>query len=517
MVDRGPDAQGAITYQAEGLHSYFTAHTRLSIIDPTERSNQPIENERYILTYNGEIYNYKHLAPHAPSDTHALLEIITREDVIYALEHINGMFAFALYDKITHTLTLSRDPFGIKPLYIYETQEYIAYASTPAALTELKEQWHLNLPALQSYLALGSVFHRSLFVGIEPLPAAHYRVINTHVSATLRYYTPTYTPGTPEQLLDECIAEIDECKVASDVPVYLFLSGGIDSTFIATRCRGLDAIHLASPEQNYAQHAADVCGLKLQTVDTASANIIAAHQSYVQSCGEPSMAAHIPYLTAARVGMFATTAISANGADELFFGYERTPQNKMINPQQQDHILRSPGTVALQLKQLTDQFILKDPRLDSARWFELITYVMHDLNKTLDFATMAHSLEMRVPFLSRNLVNRALSIEPSAFFHDALGGKAPLKKYLMQKGFSRQFVTREKLGFSLHQSPEGHAQAKHHAWAWLHRQPFAAGFLNQNMNGRYEDYLKNSALSLMIWQREWHKKLIPHAALTPLE
>lgn len=494
---RGPDF---INWEQIELNPFnvVLGHNRLSIIDLSNAGNQPMHTNRYSLTYNGEIYNYKELGSQG-NDSRVLLHYISAKGIDQALKDINGMYAFGAYDSHRHELTLAVDRFGQKPLYYYHKDDKFVFASSPGALLNLENTWKIDDEALQSYWLLGSVMgENSMFSGIKKLTGSHVLTYNCYENSVKvrRYWQPEYqnnTAGIEDLVLDA----INKVKVA-DVPVHLFLSGGIDSTLVASQCSGMDAIHLDSPELIYAQEAAQKFNINLKNVSPVDVDIEECLSDYALQCGEPSMAALIPYITAKEVSKFGKVAISANGADELFFGYDRTPEQTGFK--QQQHIFRASAFGVIH-RYVSDGVY---DRISSGRWLELNSYVQFDLNKTLDNASMCHSLEVRAPFLDHRLVEMALSIPESQ--HRAPHNKTILKNMLRQMGFNDHFLNRPKLGFSLHKKPENMQDLISKAWRWVKTE----GFLNvdeKKLTGRDLIYLQMSALSFYYWIRAWQHKL----------
>ncbi len=462
------------------------AHNRLSIIDLSDAGNQPMTEGNYELTFNGEIYNYKelfsYLSPHddmgnytIPGDARVFLKYINRFGLDKALRDANGMWAFGL--KQGNIITLCVDRLGQKPLYYYHDNEIFAFASCPSALLHLKEKWQISEQGLASYWKLGACMSDSLWSGIKRVYASEivsYDIKTKRIS-TSRYWQPYYKPK--EDLRELVIDAIKKVKVA-DVPVYIFLSGGIDSSVVASQ--GFShAVHMDGPEYKYAEQVAQRFGINLHTVSPGQFDAVECMTDYVLKCGEPSMAALIPYIVSRETSKLCKVAVSANGADELFFGYDRTTES--ISSGQLQHIFRdtnygyTPGAI--------------DSRLSQGRWLELQTYVQHDLNKTLDFASMAHGLEVRAPFLDHRLVEAALSVPK-----EKIGRKALLKDMLRGMGFNDQFLNRPKMGFTLYQKPTNYDVDGVYQWA------LREGWLQDaKRSPRDHQYLKASAFSFRIW------------------
>ncbi len=444
-------------------------HTLLSIIGTQK---QPIQYGGNLLSFNGCIYNFKELYPEEKSDTVALLRLLCDKGAD-GVNDIIGMFAFAWYDQHTSKVHLFVDRLGEKPLFYLHEGNQFAFASSPAPLIKLKEKWKLNRKALESYWYLGSVFGEdTLFDGIKKLMPAHhltYDIASNEITIE-RYWKPKFQEKT-DDIEEHVISAIKAVKVA-DVPVNIFLSGGVDSTLVASQFTGYGAVHMDSPEYGYAKLAAERFGLNLIKVESDNVDSLKCLQDYAKECAEPSMAALIPYITAEQSAKHGKVAISANGADELFFGYDRHQWNTQ---KQMRHIFR-PGYEQLYTEMFVKWFNID---LDIAetggkRWYELVTYVAFDLNKTLDFASMCHGLEVRAPFLNHHLVEKALSIPQEKHFTPRFGPKSILKKMLSNMGFSDQYLTRPTLGFSLHNPPTDLKELKKDAYQWAKENNFVS-------------------------------------------
>lgn len=478
---RGPDAQGLRTEGPVGL-----VHRRLSILDLDERANQPAESEDWLLSYNGEIYNFREiraeLAGRQPfettCDTEVLLRALQEWGIDGALDRCAGMFAFLAYNKREGVLYAARDRMGIKPLLMSRLPGAgLCFASSVTAIRAAMPDraWEPFAPALGSFFSLGAPYTRSsVFEGIERIDPAHYiRCTPDGAFTAHRYWEPRYRPGfTTEEL----VSIVKEHQIA-DVPVALFMSGGVDSTFLAAATENLDCFHLVSPESAYAEAVARRFDRRLVSVQPNVTDYTESLWHVTAFHGEPLMSSGIPYVVSREVREHGyTVAISANGADELFHGYPRTPMpeytptNLPLHEQytfrwigeQTAHIFRDRRNFSIEG---LDEYILSIadlvghaarrfslsgfPPSASHRWFELMTYVLHDLNPTLDAASMANSIEVRVPFLDHRVVEGVLSWEASRLVTPKLGRKAPLKAFLTDK-FPASFFHRPKLGFSIH-------------------------------------------------------------------
>jgi asparagine synthase (glutamine-hydrolysing) len=407
------------------------------------------------------------------------------------------MGAIGLYDKLKYKLHLLVDRFAQKNLYYYHEKGKFAFASSPGALYQLKDKWEIDTDALQSYWLLGGTMGEDgLLKGIKKVTASQhvtYDIREDKVSIE-RYYEPKFQENT-KGIEDLVLDAIRKVKV-SDVPVHIFLSGGIDSTLVASQFEGGDAIHLDSPEWIYAQQAADRFNVKMKRVYPEDIEVEPNLRDFAFQAGEPCMAALIPYITAKEVSKFGRVAVTANGADELFFGYDRTHQ--WADKKQTSHIFRS-------LNFENDWFPVNDKCSYEGQRLELDSYVQYDLNKTLDFASMCHALEVRSPFLDHRLVEMALSIPEVV--HRKGEPKHILKDMLRKMGFQNNFLDRPKLGFSLHKQPKDLDKLIQKAWYWVQ----AEGFLRideKKLNGRDLRYLQMSALSFYYWYLVWENKIM---------
>lgn len=543
MIDaqksRGPDAQGL--WHAEGV---TLGHNRLAIMDPDNTgSNQPTHSARWSLVFNGEIYNFRALrnelkASHgfvfrSNSDTEVLLRAIDAWGIDRALERLSGIYAFAAYDKSQHRIYLARDRLGIKPLYFYVNESEIWFASTPAAIAKASlRTWTLDYEALRSFFALGAPFtDQTLFSGIRRLaPAAILQVDRNGKVSTRRYWQPAFRREPIDEAVERAIVGQNEAHVGSA----LFLSGGVDSTVMSLYLRNLDYFHLRSPEARYAQYVARFMGGDLCVRDyTGTQHFDRYNRRYVESSGEPSASAPIPLLIAEAIQASGyKVAFSANGADELFFGYPRTPAPELnpgnlpandyedppvpTNLAQQLHIFRNPQNYSVPgvpefpiesfesfsafANPLTDEF----PASAHRRWFELQTYVQYDLNATLDFASMACSLEVRVPFLDHELVEVALSHDANSMFSADFGRKTPLKRMLKGHGIHPLLWARPKIGFSI---PEDTLKTRKQQLDTSLKEVIQDGYLQLSraclVDSRDHQYLSAAADAFLHWRKAW--------------
>jgi asparagine synthase (glutamine-hydrolysing) len=253
MSRRGPDAAGWKRFRGPSGRNGLLLHTRLSIIDLEERSNQPFGRERKWIAFNGELYNYVELgdalrgegsAFRTRSDTEVLLAAIDRYGWD-ALDRAEGMWALAVYDEADGSLTLSRDRFGEKPLYVVRAPEGVYFGSEPKFLFALMgRRLPVDREQLARYLVNGykSIYktRASFFRGLDEVqPATLLRLDADGRETERRYWTPAFRPRE-EMSYEQAVAGVRErltesvrLRLRSDVPLAFLLSGGVDSNALA--------------------------------------------------------------------------------------------------------------------------------------------------------------------------------------------------------------------------------------------------------------------------------------------
>lgn len=360
LRSRGPDDSGIWHDERVAL-----GHRRLSIVDLSPTGRQPMESSdrRYTIVFNGEIYNHRELRPllsplngwRGTSDTETLLEAY-RTWGVGCLSRINGMFAFAIWDRAERTLFAARDRMGVKPFYYAERGTSIAFASRPSALTTLLDGGlEIDPEALRVYLELGYVpaplsFHR----GVQKLPPAHYLLSDSRGTRRVRYWdyrciTPerSWSSRKEEDLIEELQALISDAvrvRLMSDVPLGAFLSGGVDSALIVAAMKSAGVAHpkaftigFNEPRFNEAPAAAKIAerlGID-HVVEMLDVNdLLSLLPEYIEQFDEPfADSSAFPTMALARLAQrHVTVALSGDGADELFGGYHYYPLMTRISP-----------------------------------------------------------------------------------------------------------------------------------------------------------------------------------------
>jgi len=350
---RGPDANGQ--YRDSKV---WLAHRRLSIIDLSAAANQPMltPDRRFAMTYNGEVYNFRDLARthglqnlRSNSDTEVVMQLFAKIGT-EAFCQLNGMFAFAVYDSGEQKLWLVRDRLGIKPLYYQLDADRLVFASEIKSIVSLtRETLTCDFAGLNEWLYYGTPLgERTLYRGIQQLLPGHFLEIDleSFERRICPYWTleqqasrrvngsnvPTDTIGETRRLLEQAV----ERQLVGDVPVGVFLSGGIDSSAIVafasrhynkrlvTYSAGFDF----SPdggELAKAKHVAGIFGTDHHEVHISGEDAGDLIEEMVRHHDMPfSDAANIPlYLLASRISADTKVVLQGDGGDELFGGYRR--------------------------------------------------------------------------------------------------------------------------------------------------------------------------------------------------
>jgi asparagine synthase (glutamine-hydrolysing) len=360
LAHRGPDASGYYTDECIGL-----GHRRLSIIDLSETANQPMHSAdgRYVMVYNGEVYNYREIASElkqnfktvfkTASDTEIILEAYVKYGLAF-LEKLNGMFALAIYDKEKKELFVCRDRIGIKPLYYFWDGHNFAFASELKALIKLSFiPLEVNRNAVYHFLHVGMVpSPQSIYSSIKKLDAATWMMISKDHLQSSGYWsanqqvTEKVVTKEKEALvkLSELLMSSVQYQIKSDVPFGVFLSGGIDSSLITANAVNLSSgvkvntfsIGFEENKYNESVYAKSVAN----HLRTNHHEFIVSHKdaidfidtifdAYSEPFADPSA---IPTMLVSKLARkHVTVTLSGEGGDELFLGYGAYQWAKRLN------------------------------------------------------------------------------------------------------------------------------------------------------------------------------------------
>lgn len=359
LAHRGPDAHGYFTDECVGL-----GHRRLSIIDLSDGANQPMHSsdDRYVMVYNGEVYNYQEIASElkntfninlkTSSDSEVVLEAYVRYGVS-CLEKLNGMFAFVIYDKHKKELFVCRDRIGIKPLYYFWDGENFAFASELKSLKKISSiSFEINKNAIYQFMHLGFIpAPLSIYSSINKMESGTWMKVSKNALEINRYWSInqqiTNNVITDEKeatvKLNELITSSVRYQIKSDVPFGVFLSGGIDSSLITA-----NAVRVSKGEVNtfsigfeenkynesaYAKAVANHLGTNHHEFIVSYKDAIDLIDTTFDVYSEPfADSSSIPTMLVSKLAKkHVSVTLSGDGGDELFLGYGAYQWAKRLN------------------------------------------------------------------------------------------------------------------------------------------------------------------------------------------
>jgi len=534
LTKRGPDGEGFFLHKNIAL-----GHRRLSIIDTSTAAAQPFtdQSERYTIIFNGEIFNYKQLRNQleakgiqfkSQSDTEVLLQLF----IVYkekCLEQLDGEFAFAIYDKSTDELFLARDRFGIKPLYYHIDAERFTFASEIKALIAFDIPKVIDKTSLQLYFHLNYIpGPHSIFEDVKKLEAGTFIKLGLKgIKEQNKYYAISLSDQPKSKItydsalktFRELLESSVQNRMISDVPLGTFLSGGIDSSII-TAIASQQTKHLNSfsigfkdeplfDETRFAELLAKKYNTNHTVFQLSNDDLFANLQQVLDYTDEPfaDSSALAVNILSMHTKKHVTVALSGDGADELFAGYNKHAAELKVriggikaNLVKSSHSLlkklpksrnTKTGNKIRQLEKFAegmklspqerywqwakwagysgDQLFSKNYSSDlnaisfNQRKSELLKDISSDYNSVLltdmhlvlendmlvkvDRMSMNQSLEVRVPFLDHKIVDFAFSL-PSNFKID----KQQRKKIVtdaFKEMLPEELISRKKQGFEV--------------------------------------------------------------------
>jgi len=531
LKNRGPDDEGYFVKEKIGL-----GMRRLSIID-LETGNQPMKNEdgSVWVIFNGEIYNFKEIREKLQEKNHKFVTKSDTEVLVHLYEehgedmvnHLNGMFAFAIWDERKKRLLLARDRLGIKPLYYYHDENRFVFASEIKSIIEDRTiKREVDLEALHYYIGYEYVpAPLTMYKGINKLEAGNMLIIEDNEIRSKQYWDVKFKPQDKDENyfieeLIELLKDSIEKRLIADVPLGVFLSGGIDSSLLVALMsevakEKIKTFSIGFKDQSYNElDEARLIAGKYKTdhhENVLEPNILELIDKMTSYLDEPyADTSAIPvFLISNMTRTNIKVALSGDGGDELFAGYDRylaskfdniysklpavvrdrilgaskvlrpRPQKKgMINitkrflegsslPKRGQHIrwqyflqrgeehnLYSKYAIEhvknLDNFRVIDKFYNRletDDRLAKEQYVDLKTYLADAMLVKIDRMSMANSLEVRVPYLDHRLVEFAFTI-PSNLKMKGFTLKYILKK-AAQKYLPKEILKKQKQGFSI--------------------------------------------------------------------
>ena len=563
LVHRGPDQEGV---WVDADSSVGLGHRRLSILDLSDAGRQPMVScsGRYVIAFNGEIYNFKAIKTQlvskghqfrGNSDTEVLLAAIDVWGIDSALEKFVGMFAFALWDRHQRQLTICRDRIGEKPLYYGWHDGVFWFASELKAIVAVTGSLAIDRDTLISFMRFGyvpapwSIYQQIyklppgclLTLSTDKRPADFSPLADTGKVSPKSYWTVAaaikkgqanmvHDPAQAIIMLDDLLLKTITLQSVADVPVGAFLSGGVDSSVVvalmqAQASRPVNTFTVGYEEQEFdespfATKIADHLGTHHRQLIISSSDTLGVIPDLATIYDEPfADSSQIPtYLISKLAREHVTVALSGDGGDELFAGYNRyfacdqlwarigaIPQRmrapvgrllSQISPQMWDRGYqamigrwrdsnqrqRNIGLKAqkvfrlLQCESLSQAYLnllsfwpqpesfvvggtepadaigLKTPAglaefMDQAMYWDQVGYLPGDNLAKVDRASMAASLETRLPLLSHEVVEFAWQLPLAQKYRD--GQSKWLLRQVLYKYVPEEMIERPKMGFSV--------------------------------------------------------------------
>jgi asparagine synthase (glutamine-hydrolysing) len=520
LSGRGPDARGVWMSDFVGL-----GHRRLSIIDTSVKGNQPMKDAsgRYRIVFNGEIYNFKELREEllskgisfqSNSDTEALLyAYITYKEK--CLNLLNGFFAFTIYDEKENTLFAARDRYGIKPFYYLDDDDKFIFASDMHAVLAYGIKKELDFDSLYTYLQLNyTPAPNTMIKGIKMLRPGTYLTLKGEGLKIHQYYRIDYEKShvtvnkdsyeRQKNHLKELLEESVKSRLISDVPLGTFLSGGIDSSIISGIAKKYkDDLHTFSigykdepffDETKYANLVAKKFGTRHTVFSLTNEDLYEHVFDILDRMDQPfADSSAIPtYILSKKTREHITVALSGDGADELFSGYNKHAAHyRAMQKNSMNYFIKTIGPLLQYLPKSRNKAFANRIRqaekfgiglnLSQAerywRWASILpeTKVMHlfnensrnqlslenynhlkaeylepiksdndfnelleadmqlvlpnDMLRKVDLMSMAHGLEVRVPFLDHHIIAYAFQLPVAS----KINGQ--MKKRILQDTF----------------------------------------------------------------------------------
>lgn len=566
LSHRGPDDKGVWLDEQQGIG---LGNRRLSILDLSESGHQPIFSScaRYVIAYNGEVYNFGSIRQdleregktfRSQTDTETIVEACAAWGLPKTLQRLNGMFAFALWDRKNRTLSLVRDRLGIKPLYYGRFGTTIVFGSELKALVAHPAfRKEIDRDSLALFFRHGYIpSPYTIYKGVRRLPPGHTLTLSGTDDAleSVPYWSAKslepfedgqFSDAEATSHLDTLLRDAVRLQMVSDVPLGAFLSGGVDSSTVVALMQAqskqrIRTFSIGFEEKDY--NEADYASAVAKYLGTDHVNLYISPDQVAESVQKlPEMydepfadSSQIPtHLLSKLTREHVTVSLSGDGGDELFGGYNhyqqldrrwrmlsRVPRSflelgaKAVNsfllspdvyhnggsyrmwttfrnipgilesrsPESLSHHClshwRAPAAVVTDsFEPITvftdeDQWTKTSDPLHRMMYLDLVTYLPDDILTKLDRASMAVSLEARVPLLDHRVVEFAMQLPPTLNFRNQKGKW--LLRQVLQRYVPKKLYDRPKMGFSV---PIG-------AWLRGTLRPWAEELLGEHLDAQ---------------------------------
>ena len=477
IAHRGPDGEGQFVDEYVAL-----GHRRLSIID-LAGGTQPMATEHLVVVFNGEIYNYLELKKELENKGHHFKTNSDTEVLLHGYEeyhyeivnHLRGMFSFALYDTTTHELFCARDHFGIKPFYYYFDQEHFLFASEIKGFLDHPDfKKELNRDVLDIYLKMNFVAgEQTFFKNVKQLLPGHYLVYKDKQVEIKRYYSIQFKDQYKSdqemiQAIDQIMKDSVKHHLIADVEVGSFLSSGIDSSYLVSLARPQHTYTVGYNDEryneiSYAQDLAQQLGIENKSKIINKEEYLNILPKMMYHLDEPTAdpAAVALYFVSELASQDVKVVLSGEGADEVFGGYntyrgdidsgiygkipffirhfisrickhlptikgvpflirngERIEDyyvgvNPVFSEQDCKHLLRDTSHLHTHDDIVAPLFknLGKATNIQKRQNVDLQTWFIKDILQKGDKMTMAHSIESRVPFTEKDVFHVASHLQ----------------------------------------------------------------------------------------------------------
>lgn len=477
IAHRGPDGEGQFVDEYVAL-----GHRRLSIID-LAGGTQPMATEHLVVVFNGEIYNYLELKKELENKGHHFKTNSDTEVLLHGYEeyhyeivnHLRGMFSFALYDTTTHELFCARDHFGIKPFYYYFDQEHFLFASEIKGFLDHPDfKKELNRDVLDIYLKMNFVAgEQTFFKNVKQLLPGHYLVYKDKQVEIKRYYSIQFKDQYKSyqemiQAIDQIMKDSVKHHLIADVEVGSFLSSGIDSSYLVSLARPQHTYTVGYNDEryneiSYAQDLAQQLGIENKSKIINKEEYLNILPKMMYHLDEPTAdpAAVALYFVSELASQDVKVVLSGEGADEFFGGYntyrgdidsgiygkipffirhfisrickhlptikgvpflirngERIEDyyvgvNPVFSEQDCKHLLRDTSHLHTHDDIVAPLFknLGKATNIQKRQNVDLQTWFIKDILQKGDKMTMAHSIESRVPFTDKEVFHVASQLK----------------------------------------------------------------------------------------------------------
>jgi len=500
---RGPDDSGYSFYETE-YANIGLGHRRLSILDLSSHGHQPMGFEYLEIIFNGEIYNFSEIKNELEQDgytfeSHSDTEVLLKAYHKWGIktpEKLNGMFAFVIFDTRSDEVIICRDQIGIKPLFYTENDGIFSFSSEVKAFKELeKDNLKINNQILFDYMQYRFIDSDNTFIeGVKIFPKGEIWTITKDGIAKQTYsFKNSNLPKYKSEvaIVEELLLDALEKQIYADVPVGFFLSGGVDSSLLvsmASKAFDKQFNTYSASFENYADSEHYYQDLIVKDSNTIHHNFISNHENYFDDYIFTTSKSDTPHLIPNYTQIYQLSKIakhevkillSGEGADEVFGGYHRFSNMKLVDFINRNHLKAIIGLGSKfnkkfnrylsneslfdyyrnSMRYTTDEDITKfthyqagEPKsLDNCELNDLLKYdqnvYMHGLLQRVDSMTMLASIEARVPFLDQRIVEyvNGLDYNKKVRFRS----RKKIIYDIAKKYVPEEIITRKKIGFPL--------------------------------------------------------------------